>query len=68
MAVQQSIVREAQNVIGQLLAPGLEDPYPLYAWLRENGFAATQIAMVPERRPARVREAVPAGAWSPGGL
>jgi cytochrome P450 family 114 len=36
MAIQQSIVREAQNVIGQLLAPGLEDPYPLYAWLREN--------------------------------
>src|SRR5213078_2303848 len=34
MAIQQSIVREAQSVIGQLLAPGLEDPYPLYAWLR----------------------------------
>src|SRR5215213_7989485 len=36
MAIQQSIVREAQDVIGALLAPGLADPYPLYGWLREN--------------------------------
>jgi cytochrome P450 len=36
MPSQQSIDREAQNVVEQLLAPGLENPYPLYVWLREN--------------------------------
>ncbi|MFD0900482.1 cytochrome P450 [Actinomadura sediminis] len=25
---------DARTVMGRLLAPGLEDPYPLYAWLR----------------------------------
>lgn len=36
MSIQQSIAREAQGVVEQLLAPGLENPYPLYTWLREN--------------------------------
>jgi cytochrome P450 len=36
MSVDNSTVREAQNVIAQLLAPGLKDPYPLYSWLRDN--------------------------------
>jgi cytochrome P450 len=36
MPIDQSTVREAQNVIGQLLAPGVKDPYPLYSWLRDN--------------------------------
>jgi cytochrome P450 family 114 len=36
MPTQQSIDREAQDVVEKLLAPGLENPYPLYVWLREN--------------------------------
>lgn len=36
MPLKQSITREAQDVVAQLHAPGLADPYPLYAWLREN--------------------------------
>ena len=28
--------RDASSVMKQLLAPGLDDPYPLYAWLRDN--------------------------------
>src|SRR5262249_6810405 len=36
MPINQSTVREAQNVIAQLLAPGVKDPYPLYNWLRVN--------------------------------
>ena len=44
---------------------------PLVVWIWAGGLVLTAgaaIAMVPERRPARVREVVPAGAWSPGGL
>jgi cytochrome P450 len=36
MPVKQSITREAQEIIDQLQAPGTADPYPLYAWLRDN--------------------------------
>jgi cytochrome P450 family 114 len=36
MAIKYSIAREAQEVIARLQAPGLADPYPLYAWLREH--------------------------------
>jgi cytochrome P450 len=36
MPANQSTYREAQDVIAALHAPGLEDPYPLYTWLREN--------------------------------
>ena len=44
---------------------------PLVVWIWAGGLVLTAgaaIAMVPERRPARIREVVPAGAWSPGGL
>jgi cytochrome P450 len=36
MSSKQSISQEAQDVIARLQAPGMVDPYPLYAWLREN--------------------------------
>lgn len=29
-------LRDASAVVDRLLAPGLEDPYPLYSWLRTN--------------------------------
>lgn len=36
MPTKQLITREAQDVVTRLHAPGMDDPYPLYAWLREN--------------------------------
>jgi cytochrome P450 family 114 len=36
MPIDQSITREAQDVIAELQRPGVADPYPLYAWLRDN--------------------------------
>ncbi len=36
MPITPSTSKEAQDVIAQLHAPGLADPYPLYTWLRDN--------------------------------
>ena len=36
MPIDQSITREAQDVIAELQKPGVADPYPLYTWLRDN--------------------------------
>jgi cytochrome P450 len=33
---KRPVTTEAQDTVARLHAPGLDDPYPLYAWLREN--------------------------------